>query len=110
MRSGSRIGPFADDGKFFGLFRWIIDPVRFPGNVCQNLLGFSPLQTGEILLPGGIATIVLMPFIGMMLKKGVPAQLMAGFGMLMFFIFSLMLSSVCFRSPINDNYDETRCT
>ncbi|WP_442794420.1 DHA2 family efflux MFS transporter permease subunit [Pelobium manganitolerans] len=69
---------------------------------CQNLLGFSPLQTGEILLPGGIATIVLMPFIGMMLKKGVPAQLMAGFGMLMFFFFSLMLSKSTLSSGTGD--------
>jgi DHA2 family multidrug resistance protein len=69
---------------------------------CQNLLGFSPLQTGEILLPGGIATIILMPFIGVMLKKGVPAQLMAGFGMFLFFVFSLMLSKSTLSSGTGD--------
>ncbi|MDA9555700.1 DHA2 family efflux MFS transporter permease subunit [Pelobium sp.] len=69
---------------------------------CQNLLGFSALQTGKILLPGGLATIALMPFIGVMLKKGVPAQFMAGFGMLLFFVFSLMLSKSTLASGTGD--------
>ncbi len=69
---------------------------------CQNLLGFSALQTGQIFLPGGLATIVLMPFIGIMLKKGVPAQLMAGFGMLLFFLFSFMLSKSTLSSGTGD--------
>lgn len=69
---------------------------------CQNLLGFSALQTGEIFLPGGLATIVLMPFIGIMLKKGVPAQLMAAFGMVLFFLFSFMLSKSTLASGTGD--------
>ncbi|MEO5911002.1 MAG: DHA2 family efflux MFS transporter permease subunit, partial [Pelobium sp.] len=69
---------------------------------CQNLLGFSALQTGKIFLPGGLATIVLMPFIGIMLKKGVPAQLMAALGMLLFFIFSYMLSQSTLSSGTGD--------
>ncbi|MBU0695503.1 MAG: DHA2 family efflux MFS transporter permease subunit [Bacteroidetes bacterium] len=68
----------------------------------QNLLGFSALQTGEIFLPGGLATIVLMPLIGIMLKKGVPAQLMAAFGMLLFFLFSFMLSKSTLSSGTGD--------
>lgn len=69
---------------------------------CQNLLGFSALQTGKILLPGGLATIFMMPFIGIMLKKGVPAQLMAALGMLLFFIFSFMLSTSTLLSGTQD--------
>lgn len=69
---------------------------------CQNLLGFSALQTGQIFLPGGLATIVLMPFIGIMLKKGVPAQLMAAFGMVLFFLFSFMLSKSTLASGTGD--------
>jgi DHA2 family multidrug resistance protein len=68
----------------------------------QNLLGFSALQTGEIFLPGGLATIVLMPLIGIMLKKGVPAQLMAALGMLLFFLFSFMLSKSTLSSGTGD--------
>jgi DHA2 family multidrug resistance protein len=60
---------------------------------CQNILGFSALQTGELLFPGGLATICMMPFVGMMLKRGVPAQIMSTAGMIGFFIFSYMMAS-----------------
>jgi DHA2 family multidrug resistance protein len=60
---------------------------------CQNILGFSALQTGELLFPGGLATICMMPFVGMMLKRGVPAQIMSTIGMIGFFIFSYMMAS-----------------
>lgn len=69
---------------------------------CQNLLGFTALQTGELLFPGGIATIVLMPFIGIMLKKGVPAQFMATGGMFLFFVFCTMLSKSTLQSGPHD--------
>ncbi|MDB5091099.1 MAG: family efflux transporter permease subunit [Mucilaginibacter sp.] len=59
---------------------------------CQSLLGFSAQQTGEVLFPGGLFTVMMMPFVGIMLNKGVPAQLMATVGMILFFVFSLMLS------------------
>ena len=60
---------------------------------CQNLLGFTAQQTGEILFPGGLCTIVMMPFIGKMLNKGIPAQFMATAGMFLFFVFTTMLSN-----------------
>jgi MFS transporter, DHA2 family, multidrug resistance protein len=60
---------------------------------CQNILGFSALQTGELLFPGGLATICMMPFVGMMLKRGIPAQIMSTIGMIGFFIFSYMMAS-----------------
>ncbi len=69
---------------------------------CQNLLGFSPQQTGEILFPGGLVTIVMMPFIGMMLKKGIPGQYMATIGMFLFFVFSMMLSRSTLASGTGD--------
>lgn len=59
---------------------------------CQSLLGFSAQQTGLVLLPGGLFTIIMMPFVGKMLNNGVPAQLMATAGLVLFFIFSSMLS------------------
>jgi DHA2 family multidrug resistance protein len=62
----------------------------FP-NFCQSLLGFSSEQSGLILLPGGLFTIVMMPLVGRMLNKGVPAQFMATAGMVLFYIFSEML-------------------
>lgn len=69
---------------------------------CQNLLGFTPLQTGLILLPGGLATIIMMPFVGMMLKRGVPAQILAAGGFILFFIFTWLLSNSTLESGTQD--------
>lgn len=65
---------------------------------CQNLLGFSAQQTGELLFPGGMATICMMPIVGTMLKRGVPAQLMSTVGFILFFVFSWMLSNSTLES------------
>lgn len=69
---------------------------------CQNLLHFTALQTGLILLPGGLATIIMMPFVGAMLKKGVPAQIMATGGFILFFVFCWMLSNSTLESGTGD--------
>ncbi|HET8573240.1 MAG TPA: DHA2 family efflux MFS transporter permease subunit [Edaphocola sp.] len=59
--------------------------------LCQNILGFTAEQTGLILLPGGVATILMMPWVGMMLKKGLPPQIMSSFGFVIFFAFCMMM-------------------
>ncbi|WP_205508341.1 DHA2 family efflux MFS transporter permease subunit [Longitalea arenae] len=69
---------------------------------CQNLLHFTALQTGLILLPGGLATILMMPFVGAMLKRGVPAQYMATGGFFLFFVFCWMLSNSTLESGTGD--------
>ncbi|MBN8853339.1 MAG: MFS transporter [Sphingobacteriales bacterium 50-39] len=69
---------------------------------CQNLLGFNAQQTGIILFPSGMATIMLMPFVGMMLKRGVPGQFMATGGFFLFFIFTFMLSNSTLESGTAD--------
>ncbi len=69
---------------------------------CQNLLGFTAEQTGLILLPGGIATIVMMPFVGNMLKKGIPAQFLSAGGFILFFLFCLMLHGSTLQSGTGD--------
>ncbi|MFT3825951.1 MAG: MDR family MFS transporter [Chitinophagaceae bacterium] len=69
---------------------------------CQNLLGFTAQQTGELLFPGGLATICMMPMVGMMLKKGVPAQILATGGFILFFIFTWMLSNSTLESGTGD--------
>ncbi|HEV9036307.1 MAG TPA: MFS transporter, partial [Puia sp.] len=69
---------------------------------CQNLLGFTAEQTGLILLPGGLATILMMPWVGRMLKNGVPAQLMSAGGFIMFFVFTWMLSNSTLESGTGD--------
>ena len=69
---------------------------------CQNLLGFSAQQTGELLFPGGLATICMMPFVGVMLKKGVPGQFLATGGFFLFFVFTWMLSNATLESGTSD--------
>ena len=72
----------------FGLYSSVF---IFPVFV-QNLLGFTAMQTGLILLPGGIATAIMMPIVGKLLQKKVPAQLMNALGFISFFFFTRMLS------------------
>ncbi len=69
---------------------------------CQNLLHFTAEQTGLILLPGGIATIVMMPFVGTFLKKGFPAQFLSTGGFILFFIFCVMLHGSTLASGTGD--------
>jgi DHA2 family multidrug resistance protein len=70
----------------------------------QQLLGYSALQTGLILLPGGIATAMMMPLAGILLKKGVKPQVLAAFGFALFFIFCWMLSHLTMASGPNNFY------
>jgi DHA2 family multidrug resistance protein len=83
------VGMFTSFVLGFGLYGSVfVFPV-----FCQNLLGFTAQQTGELLFPGGLCTIIMMPFIGKMLNKGIPAQFMATAGMFLFFVFTTMLSN-----------------
>ncbi|WP_316790277.1 DHA2 family efflux MFS transporter permease subunit [Pedobacter frigoris] len=92
------VGMFTSFVLGFGLYGSVfVFPI-----FCQNLLGFSPLQTGELLFPGGLFTIVMMPFIGIMLKKNIPAQFMATIGMFLFFVFCSMLSKSTLQSGTSD--------
>ncbi|MDJ1469615.1 DHA2 family efflux MFS transporter permease subunit [Cytophagaceae bacterium DM2B3-1] len=68
--------------------------------LCQNILGFSAQQTGELMFPGSLVTMFIMPITGTLLKKGFPAQFLATGGMILFFIFTQMLSvSNVFSGP-----------
>ncbi len=73
----------------FGLYgTTLIIPV-----MCQNLLGFTAMQTGLLLFPGSIATAIAMPVVGSLLKKRyVHPAIYAGIGLVLFFLFSYMMS------------------
>jgi DHA2 family multidrug resistance protein len=78
----------------FGLYSSVfIFPV-----FAQNLLGFTAMQTGLILLPGGIATAIMMPIIGKALQKGAPAQVLNAAGFISFFVFTRLLSHATLES------------
>lgn len=59
--------------------------------LCQNILGFTAEQTGLILFPGGLATIFMMPFVGLILRRNFPAQFLAAAGMFVFYLFCLKM-------------------
>jgi DHA2 family multidrug resistance protein len=73
----------------FGLYSSVfIFPV-----FAQSLLGFTAMQTGLILLPGGVATAFMMPLVGKILQKRlIPPQLMNAIGFVSFFLFTYLLS------------------
>jgi DHA2 family multidrug resistance protein len=82
----------------FGLYSSVfIFPV-----FAQNLLGFTAMQTGLILLPGSLATALMMPVVGKMLQKGVPPQLMNAAGFICFFFFTFILSHSTLASGRGD--------
>ncbi|HYW36201.1 MAG TPA: DHA2 family efflux MFS transporter permease subunit [Balneolaceae bacterium] len=58
----------------------------------QYLLGFSAYQSGVSLIPGGLAAMMLMPFLGLALRKGAPPRLISGFGFTVFFISCYLIS------------------
>src|SRR6201995_3526210 len=92
------VGMFTSFILGFGLYGSVfVFPV-----FCQNLLGFTAQQTGELLFPGGLCTIFMMPFIGKMLNKGIPAQFMATAGMFLFFVFTNMLSNSTLQTGQQD--------
>ena len=64
----------------------------------QNLLGFTAMQTGLILLPGGIATAIMMPIVGKLMQRRVPAQLMNALGFVSFFFFTHLLAQSTLES------------
>lgn len=85
---------------FFGIGMFgsvFVYPLMF-----QNLLGFSAEQTGLITLPSGIVTIMMMPLIGTLMKKKVPAQLIGSAGMVMFFIFCMMMNKTTLADGIGN--------
>ncbi len=81
------IGMFTTFILGFGLFASVfIFPI-----FCQNLLGFTAQQTGELLIPGGLATILMMPLVGRMLQNKIPPQILASLGFFFFFLFTYTL-------------------
>jgi len=82
------IGMFTTFILGFGLFASIfIFPI-----FCQNILGFTAQQTGELLIPGGLTTIFCMPLVRRLLQKKFPPQIMATAGFILFFLFTYTLS------------------
>ncbi len=69
----------------------------------QSILGWTATDAGLLLIPGSIATAIMMPFIGMMIQKGVPQGYMVGVGFLTFFGFTFWMYSIMTPSTSVDN-------
>ncbi|MBS1522383.1 MAG: DHA2 family efflux MFS transporter permease subunit [Bacteroidetes bacterium] len=54
----------------------------------QRLLGFTPTQTGLLLLPGSIAALVALVLTGRLLQKGVSPAIIVAVGYLLFIYFN----------------------
>jgi len=55
----------------------------------QTTLGWTPVQSGELLIPSALTTAFMMPIIGKIVQKGVKQQYIVSIGMLLFFFFCL---------------------
>jgi len=68
----------------------------------QNLLGFTAEQTGLVTLPSAFVTIMMMPLIGTLMKKKMPAQIMGCTGIIIFIIFCMMMNKTTLAYGMGD--------
>ena len=68
----------------------------------QNLLGFTAEQTGLVTLPSAFVTILMLPLIGSLMKRKVPAQLLGCVGISIFIIFCMMMNKTTLAYGMGD--------
>lgn len=76
---------------FFCLFGGIVMLPLY----AQTLMGYTALYAGLLLGPGGVASLMVMPVAGILMKKGVSARLLLGIGL------SIMAYSLWLMSGFN---------
>lgn len=69
----------------------------------QEVRGFTPTQSGMALFPGGVATVIALPFIGKLIAK-VPARIMVIGGTLLFSMSMFGLSNLTTQASLADVY------
>lgn len=67
--------------------------------VAQRILGFTPTQSGKLLLPGSIIAVLALVVTGKALQKGVSAALIAFIGFVCFIYFNWSMSQINLESP-----------
>jgi DHA2 family multidrug resistance protein len=67
----------------------------------QRILGFSAVQTGELLIPGALASALIMPMIGAFIVK-VDARLAIGTGSVIIGLATFLLSQVSIDTGVHD--------
>lgn len=66
--------------------------------VAQRLLGFTPTQTGLLLLPGSIMAVLALILSGKLLQRGVSPALIILMGFLCFIYFNYSMSTINFET------------
>ncbi len=74
----------------FGLFSSVFVIPIF----AQQLLGYTAMQTGLLLLPGAIVTLIVLPFVGKIQERGLSPQLMIFVGFALTAVYTFMLSRI----------------
>jgi DHA2 family multidrug resistance protein len=69
----------------------------------QRFLGFTAFQTGMSLLPGALASGMMMPIVGTMLQRGVSPKILIPIGFCGFFAFTQMCTYII--SPVTGQDD-----
>lgn len=83
------VGAFLSFVLGFGLFASVfVFPI-----FTQRILGFTAAQTGWLLLPGALASGLMMPIIGRLLMAGVPQKAMIPIGFTIFFFFTFWMAA-----------------
>ncbi|MES2277145.1 MAG: DHA2 family efflux MFS transporter permease subunit [Bacteroidota bacterium] len=62
--------------------------------IAQRLLGFTPTESGMLLLPGAIIALFVLFTAGKLLQKGVSPVIIVGMGFAMFMLFSWNMSRI----------------
>ncbi|TDO24489.1 DHA2 family multidrug resistance protein [Pedobacter duraquae] len=62
--------------------------------LAQRLLGFTPTQSGELLLPGAIIAIFVLILCGRLMQRGVPTVVLVGTGLLSFAYFNWRMTGI----------------
>ena len=68
----------------------------------QNILGFTPTETGLALLPGGIMTAIAVIFCGRVLQRGMDARILIVAGMFTYMGAMWMLGHLTTQSGLSD--------
>lgn len=70
----------------------------------QRLLGFTPTQTGLLLLPGALFAVAGLLLTARLLQRGVPPVIMIAAGMLFYILFSWQISRIDLEAGSGDFY------
>jgi len=60
----------------------------------QRLMGYDAMQTGLLLLPGALVTMFVLPWVGKIQQKGVPAQVLIFAGFTLTALYTYLLSRI----------------